>query len=87
MFCYHTHVFGDRIISHSHPFNNPDCQHTVAEIEAITVIATTALTDLIADVPELVSPDTYIIIESGAVITGPDDSNAHTAEGRAPPFA
>lgn len=87
MFCYHTHIFGDRIISHSHPFNNPDYHHTVTEIEALEIISTSALTDCISEVPELVSPDTYIIIVPATIVAGLVDSTERTTAERAPPVA
>lgn len=87
MFCYHTHVFGDRVISHSHPFNNPESQHTVSGIEAISVITSSALTDCIADVPEIVSDDSYRTLISDIVVAAPDDTDEYSLKGRAPPVA
>lgn len=43
--CYHTHIFGDKIISHSHPFNNPNRQHNSEELISIAQIGLASMTD------------------------------------------
>ena len=53
MMCFHTHVLGNTVISHSHPFNNPDRPHTTAELEAFAIIGSSVLTDNSAITPEM----------------------------------
>ncbi|MDE5554435.1 MAG: hypothetical protein K2J10_04550 [Muribaculaceae bacterium] len=83
--CYHTHIFGDKIISHSHPFNNPDRQHSSEELISIAQIGITSMTD---DVPVLdnLSP----LLLSASIITIRVNHQSFTGYyqpilGRAPP--
>lgn len=86
MLCYHTHVFGNTVISHSHPFNNSDRQHSSSELESISVIDVCALDDNIEVLSELTTPQfpcEKIIECCPAKIT----SGIHQyLNGRAPPF-
>lgn len=50
MLCYHTHIFGRTVISHSHPFNNPDRQHTPQEIASLAAFDALSFDDEIADI-------------------------------------
>lgn len=51
---YHTHVYGNVIISHSHPFSsNP---HTVSDLQSIAALDMSAVTDDINPDIDLPSP-------------------------------
>lgn len=85
MMCYHTHVFGNTVISHSHPFNNPDRSHTVAELEAFALIGATALTDNSASAPEMPFVAVCHIEKTVVVCSTVCTGFRHSLCGRAPP--
>ncbi len=87
MLCYHTHVFGNNVITHSHPFNNPDRQHSAAELESFAIITTGLLTDNSADKPELPLPSFEDVSVSIIITSHTSKGYHHTTDGRAPPFA
>lgn len=86
MLCYHTHVFGNTIISHSHPFNNSDRQHSSSELESISIIDGSALDDNIDIVSEVATPqfpcEKIIDCRSSEIVS----DILFYLSGRAPPF-
>ena len=86
MLCYHTHVFGNSVISHSHPFNNTERQHTSFELESLAVITADLMTDNSTVIPELPLPSfgdgSLIKIITGHTVKG----FSHSLKGRSPPF-
>lgn len=83
--CYHTHIFGNRIVSHSHPFNNPDRQHTAEELISLAQIGLTSLTDELAssavEAPSLPATDLIGCFEVSRIALG----YSHLSAGRDPP--
>ena len=85
MLCFHTHVYGNVVVSHSHPFNNPDRQHSTSELISLAVVAQNMLTDNLVATPELQLPVFFISklfsFESSRII----NSFENTSGDRAPP--
>ena len=85
MFCYHTHTFGNTVISHSHPFNNPDRQHSNSELEAFAMIAMSSLTDDSSSEP-LMPVAAVVPVERAAGKCGSTRLGfVHALKGRDPP--
>ncbi len=85
MLCYHTHIIGETIISHSHPFNNPDRQHSQTELESLAILSACQLGDesVIVDAPQ----SSWIETELSAPRCSAQVANGVTGDvqGRAPP--
>ena len=82
---YHTHIFGDRIISHSHPFNNPDRQHSADELVSIAQLSISAMTD---DIPTSLVSTPFRLLSSiveSVIKQFPDTDYRRLLPGRAPP--
>ena len=86
MLCYHSHIFGNIVISHSHPFNNPDRQHSSTELEAISVINACALEDNIEIVAEIAAPTLVCEIMTVGCPSDVASGNRFSLSGRAPPY-
>lgn len=86
MFCYHTHVFGNSVISHSHPFNNAERQHSSSELESLAIITADLMTDNSTVIPDLPSPS----FDGRKFITVAEEHTnkgfSHSLKGRSPPF-
>ena len=86
MLCYHTHVFGNVIVSHSHPFNNPDRQHSASELESLSIIAASLLTDNSTAVPELPMISCENISYKTPAVQKAAHGHSHSLKNRAPPY-
>ena len=85
--CYHTHIFGNKIVSHSHPFNNPDRQHSADELVSLAQIAASSLTDEISSDYDA-APAVFVIDVFGDVtVSRLDLGYRQPSSGRAPPAA
>jgi len=85
MLCYHTHVYGNVVVSHSHPFAHN--QHNEAGLLSIASIDFTSVTDEIIEAIELPIPPSYHICinqgEASATLSGYHCN----ISSRAPPIA
>lgn len=83
--CYHTHVFGNVVVSHSHPLNGHNSNHTAEELISIASVSLSMLTDDSAAKPELSAPEVLTIDLTTRVTVGSFDSFDASISGRDPP--
>lgn len=83
--CYHTHVFGNVVVSHSHPLNGHNGHHSAEELISIASVSLSMLTDDSAAKPELSAPDVLAIDLTARVTVASFEAFDSSVTGRDPP--
>lgn len=86
MLFFHTHVFGNVIVSHSHPLCGNNSHHTPEELISIASISNCVLTDNSAPEPELSVPDIFVMDVIECENLWIFQSFDSTLKGRDPPY-